>query len=1392
MSRAVQFLSLLVFAWTVTGSCLAGAATDGSRLLSDLLLFADGASVALSPAFSSAVLDTTGRAAFAAAVGPEVEQVTITPRFTLPGLTVSVGNVTVNSEHPSVAVSLTPGGTTSIEVHVARAIGGSATYEVLVTRIALSGLTLSADGSPVPFAFSPETLSHAVTVGADVQMVLVMPVVACSELTVTVDGSPTSPSQPSIAVDLTVAQTTSVAIGVTGPLGSSASYELVVTRAEATLLCSSITVALGEEGRYTFTATDIAAITGLPEAAVAGWQATPSVLDCGCVGDVLVSVSGETPTGAQATCQATVHAVDDQPPAVEGCPPLAETSVYPAEGDELLPDLTFLVRATDNCGVIVTQNPAPGTAWSLGETPVELCVSDPSGNEAAPCQTVLTLQDLPYWPMIGQNAERTNSSLVYGLSFPWFASVYPQTKATRESGMWLELVSDFVVVGKGGTVFVRGRERGPRQEILGDHLVAIDPESESLLWTFPILARAAFCPAVGADGSVYCFDKDGRVVALDPEIAVGNPRVTWTADLSSLLPAALAEALGPPIWEQFPGIWISYWQPILVGPEGNLYVTYRNFLFAFGPPPGRPLLWVRPGEEWASAASGPDGVFYTRSWRGGNLVVTAVDPKGTDRWTAPILATAPADPYRSPAALIVTADGNLILPITSGADGQELIALSGLDGHCLATYGLSPEVGEPILLALGPRRTLFVVTQTPLQSNQGRTLALHAFHVGEGETQLDPLWSTALGAGWPDTMVVDAAETAHVCIRRAAREDRNWSDNSELVIVHGGTVRRVLPVWGRVGLSPDVSSPGTNLALGKEGSLYRVAEYARTNDPGGRGNALIRTLTSTDPLLFSLGAKPQYGVDVPPIEFLFTLLLQDPLLRFKDFSITWDFGDGTVETVSLGGDSSIGATQKELRKFHTYAALGTFPVHVTVRLDPEGLVVAELQTTACADPPKIRQIAFWPSGADVAFLDAAALTEQTTLRAYVGQSVEFGCSASVPCAGFDRVDWHFGDGKRATGRTVQHTYSSTGTYTVEVRVGETPLQDKRTVRLEVLPLPDVLVTAEPQVYSSNGLWVHLRVELSALPPQPLSLVVDLGDGNTERRQTTERIQEFDHAYAAAGTYHVAAAVLETDIHGETTVDYRLPPLSLQMAPSRGLTPLRSHLGCESLLAGWPTTGLIYEWTIDNEIITEWTSKDGITHFGPPDAELSYSFTTVGIHSITCYAYDPNSRTGLHSVCSGTTVALALPVPDGIRVPFLKDPGIPSGAKCRWACGGDCPESCVDHADVVIWLPEPIAGGYYKITYPGVISCGTHEGCRWHDDCFDMCAQYYGESDWWEHCHMHCNEVVADRYPTVLTPDGLDVLPWISWQGGGGPYDGWFLYSDPPTWEGPFAALPGGD
>ncbi|MBS3813070.1 hypothetical protein KGY64_04520, partial [Candidatus Bipolaricaulota bacterium] len=130
---------------------------------------------------------------------------------------------------------------------------------------------------------------------------------------------------------------------------------------------------------------------------------------------------------------------------------------------------------------------------------------------------------------------------------------------------------------------------------------------------------------------------------------------------------------------------------------------------------------------------------------------------------------------------------------------------------------------------------------------------------------------------------------------------------------------------------------------------------------------------------------------------------------------------------------------------------------------------------------------------------------------------------------------------------------------------------------------------------------------------------------------------------------------------------------------------------------------------------------------------------------------------------------------------MKDPGIPSGSKCRGACGPNCPGTCTDADDVQLLLRDPEEpGSYFLLTYSGVKRCGTHEGCRWHDWCFDRCEEVYGESDSITGpCHAICN-ASAEYYGTVATTEDRGPTSTISaynWYKGEGPFDRYWLFAE---------------
>jgi len=96
--------------------------------------------------------------------------------------------------------------------------------------------------------------------------------------------------------------------------------------------------------------------------------------------------------------------------------------------------------------------------------------------------------------------------------------------------------------------------------------------------------------------------------------------------------------------------------------------------------------------------------------------------------------------------------------------------------------------------------------------------------------------------------------------------------------------------------------------------------------------------------------------------------------------------------------------------------------------------------------------------------------------------------------------------------------------------------------------------------------------------------------------------------------------------------------------------------------------------------------------------------------------------------------------------------------CRGACGSGCPSTCSTSE-----VYECLDG--LQLRRVRTYACGTHAGCREHDDCLDRCQQQRAAGF---DCQASCHSEAIQRY-------GLEVA--TSWASGGGPYDG-----EPITFE----------
>lgn len=120
-----------------------------------------------------------------------------------------------------------------------------------------------------------------------------------------------------------------------------------------------------------------------------------------------------------------------------------------------------------------------------------------------------------------------------------------------------------------------------------------------------------------------------------------------------------------------------------------------------------------------------------------------------------------------------------------------------------------------------------------------------------------------------------------------------------------------------------------------------------------------------------------------------------------------------------------------------------------------------------------------------------------------------------------------------------------------------------------------------------------------------------------------------------------------------------------------------------------------------------------------------------------------------------------------------DPKIASGSLCRGACGPDCPSTCTAAPTLTACVDDAASCQHETCSYTGV-TCGTHAGCRTHDDCYDACSASGASFLCWRACDVEC----LQKYGLVCG----------AWARGYGPFDGTQTFYGPPSSSGASSGL----
>ncbi len=223
----------------------------------------------------------------------------------------------------------------------------------------------------------------------------------------------------------------------------------------------------------------------------------------------------------------------------------------------------------------------------------------------------------------------------------------------------------------------------------------------------------------------------------------------------------------------------------------------------------------------------------------------------------------------------------------------------------------------------------------------------------------------------------------------------------------------------------------------------------------------------------------------------------------------------------------------------------------------------------------------------------------------------------------DSYEWDFGDGTTSNGRTVEHTFSSNGEYTVTLTVtdndGSTATTSK-SVSVQNRP-PSPVLAPEPSEGESP-----LQVAFDISNSEDRDGVIEeyqleFGDGS-EPASGTDLLDLVEHTYEEADEYTATLTVVDDDgLENSTsetiTVEEPLPEneeptASINASPTSGTEPLEVDFSASE--SSDP----------DGEIVSyEWSFGDGN---GATGEEVSHTFESSGDFQVTLSVTDDRDGT----------------------------------------------------------------------------------------------------------------------------------------------------------------------
>ncbi|HTT16501.1 MAG TPA: PKD domain-containing protein, partial [Thermoplasmata archaeon] len=201
--------------------------------------------------------------------------------------------------------------------------------------------------------------------------------------------------------------------------------------------------------------------------------------------------------------------------------------------------------------------------------------------------------------------------------------------------------------------------------------------------------------------------------------------------------------------------------------------------------------------------------------------------------------------------------------------------------------------------------------------------------------------------------------------------------------------------------------------------------------------------------------------------------------------------------------------------------------------------------------------------------------------------------------------WSFGDGSTGAGKSLNHTFNSTGEYVVRLTVTDHAGGSVVTERVvQVVPLPKASIIAEPGDTTDVGLNVTLIGNESG-GAGPGSAVWEMGNG---ARLTTPNVT---YAWPQDGLYEVSYSYTDAfGVEALAALDVLVnPTLSGQfdLVAARSVAEVGTQLNFTATLAGGTSPFTV-----------TWAFGDGSTAVG---SSVSHEFARAGSYTVTVSAVD---------------------------------------------------------------------------------------------------------------------------------------------------------------------------